>query len=227
MIKRAVFCSFCLNTMDEIIKFFSNIGKLKGFPRRGWVIRDIKNPESIAEHTFRVAIMAWVLAVQKKYKLNLEKIIKMALIHDICEVYSGDTTPYDSILPKNKKKRQELLKTWPRFSEEEKKILAERKYKKEKDGLEKLIKDLPPKLKQEIMNLWLDYEKGLSPEGKFFRHADRIETFLQASEYWRDHKNFPVKPFWIQARELHDDPVLLEFIEQIDKEFHKNKKPKN
>ena len=227
MIKRAVFCSFCLNTMDEIIKFFSNIGKLKGLPRRGWVIRDIKNPESIAEHTFRVAIMAWVLAVQKKYKLNLEKIIKMALIHDICEVYSGDTTPYDSILPKNKKKRQELLKTWPRFSEEEKKILAERKYKKEKDGLEKLIKDLPPKLKQEIMNLWLDYEKGLSPEGKFFRHADRIETFLQASEYWRGHKNFPVKPFWIQARELHDDPVLLEFIEQIDKEFHKNKKPKN
>lgn len=196
-------------------------------PRRGWVIRDIKNPETIAEHTFRVAIMAWVLAVQKNYKLNLEKIIKMALIHDICEVYAGDITPYDSVLPKNKKKRQELLKTWPRFCEDKKKKLAEKKYEKEKEGLEKLIKDLPLKLKQEIMNLWLDYEKGLSPEGKFFKHTDRIETFLQAAEYWRGYKDFPLKPFWIQAHELHDDPVLLKFIEQIDKEFHKNKKPKN
>jgi len=213
--------------MDNIIKFLSKVGKLKGMPRRGWVIRDIKNPESIAEHTFRVAIMAWVLADQKNNKLNLEKLIKMALIHDICEVYSGDTTPYDSILPKDKKKRQELLKTWPRFSEKEKKRLAEKKYKKENAGLEKLIKNLPSKLQWEIRNLWMDYEKGLSPEGRFFRRADRIENFLQAEEYWRRHGGFSLKPYWIQAHELHDDPTLLEFIEQIDKEFHKGKKSKN
>jgi putative hydrolases of HD superfamily len=212
--------------MDKIIKFFSNIGKLKGMPRRGWVIRDIKNPESIAEHTFRVAVMAWILAVQKKYKLNLEKIIKMALVHDLCEIYAGNTTPYDSILPKDKKGRQELLKTWPRFSEKEKIKLSEKKYKKESAGLEKLIKDLPSNLKQEIKNLWLDYEKGSSPEGRFFNHVDRIESFLQAAEYWRINKKFPLKPFWIQAHELHDDAVLLKFIEQIDKEFHKKEKPK-
>jgi putative hydrolases of HD superfamily len=217
---------FDSTAMDKIIKFFSNIGKLKGMPRRGWVIRDIKNPESIAEHTFRVAVMAWILAVQKKYKLNLEKIIKMALVHDLCEIYAGNTTPYDSILPKDKKGRQELLKTWPRFSEKEKIKLSEKKYKKESAGLEKLIKDLPSNLKQEIKNLWLDYEKGSSPEGRFFNHVDRIESFLQAAEYWRINKKFPLKPFWIQAHELHDDAVLLKFIEQIDKEFHKKEKPK-
>jgi len=133
--------------MDELIKFFIEVGKLKGSPRQGWVIRGIKNPESIAEHTFRVAVMAWVLADRKNKKLNLEKIIKMALIHDLCEVYAGDTTPYDSILPKDKKKRQEVLKTWPRFSVEEKNKLAKEKYNKENAGLEKLIKNLPPKLK--------------------------------------------------------------------------------
>ncbi len=212
--------------MDKIIKFFSEVGKLKEMPRRGWVIRDVKNPESIADHTFRVAIMAWVLAVKKNSKTNLEKLLKMALVHDICEVYSGDTTPYDSVLPKDKKKRQELLKTWPRFSEAEKKRLAEKKYKKEKAGLEKLIKELPPKLKQEMMGLWLDYERGASVEGKFFKHADRIESFLQASEYWRSNKKLPLKPYWIQAEELHDDPTLLEFIREIDREFHKTKKPK-
>jgi len=207
--------------MDKIIKFFSEVGKLKTMARQGWVIRGVKNPESIAEHTFRAAIMAWVLADKKKYKLNLGKVIKMALIHDLCEVYAGDTTPYDSILPKNKKKRQELLKTWPRFSEKEKIKLAEAKYRKENAGLDKLINDLPLKLKQEIKSLWLDYERGSSPEGRFFRHADRIETFLQAAEYWKKYKKLPLKPYWIQARELHDDPILLEFIEQIDKEFHK------
>lgn len=205
--------------MDKIIKFFSEIGKLKTMPRRGWIIRCVKNPESIAEHTFRAAIMAWILAGKKNNKLNLEKIIKMALIHDICEVYAGDTTPYDSILPKNKKKRKDLLKTWPRFSEEEKKRLAAKKYKKEEAGLEKLIKDLPLKLKKEIKNLWLDYEKGTSQEGRFFRHADRIENFLQAAEYRKSNKDLSLKPYWIQAEELHDDPILLEFIEQINKEF--------
>ena len=209
--------------MDEIIKFFIEIGKLKKMPRQGWVIRGIKNPESIAEHTFRVAIMAWVLAGKKHSKLNLERLLKMSLVHDLCEVYAGDTTPYDSILPKDKKKRQELLKTWPRFSADEKEKIAENKYKKESAGLEKLIKDLPVKLKQEIRNLWLDCEKRSSPEGRFFRHVDRVESFLQAAEYWRDYKKPPLKSFWIQAGEFNDDPVLLEFIEQIGKEFNKGK----
>lgn len=208
--------------MDKIIKFFSEIGKLKSMPRRGWLIRDIKNPESIAEHTFRVAIMAWILAEQKSSKLNTGKLLKMALIHDLCEIYAGDITPYDSILPKDKTKRRELLKTWPRFSEKEKKRLADKKYKKEKAGIEKLIKDLPSKLRHEIMNLWLDYERGTSPEGRFFKRADRLENFLQAAEYQRYHKNISLKPYWIQAKELHDDPVLLNFIERIEKEFHEN-----
>ena len=207
--------------MDELIKFFMEVGKLKGMPRQGWVIRNIKNPESIAEHTFRVAIMAWILASKKNHKLNLEKLLKMSLIHDICEVYAGDTTPYDSILPKDKKKRQELLKTWPRFSEEQKKKLAEKKYKKESAGLDKITKNLPVKLRQEIKSLWLEHEKRLSPEGRFFRHIDRIESFLQAAEYWKNQKKPPLDSFWIQAGEFHDDPVLLEFIEQIGKEFHK------
>lgn len=213
--------------MDKIIKFFIEIGKLKRMPRRGWVIREVKNPESIADHTFRVTIMAWVLAARKEKKLKLEKLIKMALIHDLCEVYSGDITPYDSILPKDKKKRRELLKTWPRFSEKKKKQIALRKYKKERAGLEKLIKDLPLSLRQEVKFLWLDYENGTSPEGRFFKKADRLESFLQAAEYWRTNKNVPQKPYWIQAKELHDDPVILEFIEQIDREFHKKKKPKD
>jgi putative hydrolase of HD superfamily len=213
--------------MHNLLNFFVEIGKLKKMPRRGWVLRDIENPESIAEHSFRVAVLAWFLA-REKGNLDLEKIIKMALIHDICEVYAGDITPYDSLLPKDndKNKIKELIKTWPRFSEKQKKVLTERKYKKEKKSLEKLVKDLPHSLKAEIMHLWTEYEKGHSKEGKFFRHADKIENFLQAMEYWQKNKNFPQKPYWIQAKELQDDPLLIEFIDQMDKKFHKKTKPR-
>ena len=212
--------------MKEFLNFFVEIGKLKKMPRRGWVINDIKNPESIAEHTFRAAIMAWFLGEKKKKKLNIEKIIKIALIHDLCEVYAGDITPYDPVLPRTKKKRVEMMRTWPRFSAKEKKKIIKEKYKKEKESLEKLISELPPKLKREIKYLWLDYEKGLSPEGRFFRQTDRLENFLQALEYWKKYKKPPQRPWWLWAREFFHDSLLLEFVEEMDKEFHKKNKPR-
>lgn len=211
--------------MNNILNFFIEVGKLKKMPRRGWVLRNIKDPESIAEHTFRVALMAWILG-KKKHNLNIEKIIKMALIHDICEVYAGDTTPYDSIIPKSKKKLAELMKVWPRFSPAEKERLSKKKFNKEKKALERLLKNLPAAVGAEIKNLWLDYERGSTIEGRFFKQADRLENFLQSLEYWKKYKNPPQKPWWDQARELFDDPILLEFIDTMDKKFHKSQKPK-
>ena len=210
--------------MKDLVDFFHELGKLKGKHRRGWVINDIKNPESIAEHTFRAAMMAWALG--RKKGLNMEKLLKMAMMHDICEIYAGDTTPYDSILPRNKKKRAELMKTWPRFSSTEKKRLAKEKHKREKKALEKLILKLPSDLKKEIKSLWLDYEMGLTAEGRFFRQMDRLEDFLQSMEYWKKYKKPPQGPWWLWAREHFDDPVLLELIKEMDQKFHKDKKPR-
>ncbi|OGZ78162.1 MAG: hypothetical protein A2528_03560 [Candidatus Staskawiczbacteria bacterium RIFOXYD2_FULL_37_9] len=207
--------------MDKILTFFTEIGKLKELKRRGWVLREIKNPESVADHIFRATLMAWVLG-RKKRGLNIEKVMKMALIHDICEVYAGDTTPYDSILPKSKKEIRKLLRTWPRFSDSKKKRLSEKKFKKEKTALEKLTRGLPKELAREMMDLWIDYENGKTKEGRFFKQMDRLENFLQATEYWKKYKNLSQKSWWDQARESFDDPVLLEFMEKIDKQFHKN-----
>ncbi len=208
--------------MKGLLNFFIEVGKLKRMPRRGWVINQIKNPESIAEHIFRAAILGWVLGERKK-GFNIEKLIKIALIHDLCEVYAGDITPYDSILPKSKKLLRELMKTWPRFSNSEKRKKSLSKYKKEKEGIEKLILKLPPNLKKEIKTLWLDYEKGLTPEGRFFKQTDRMENFLQAYEYWKKYKNPPLGPWWLWAREFFDDPILLEFMEELEKHFHSQK----
>jgi len=211
--------------MEELLNFFIEIGKLKRMPRRGWVINQIKNPESIAEHSFRAALMTWILG-EEKGGLNIEKLLKMILIHDVCEVYAGDTTPYDLILLKNKKKLRELMKTWPRFPTPIKKEVVLKKHQKEAKALEKLISKLPPNLKKEIKNLWLDYEKGLTSEGRFLRQADRMENFLQAYEYWKKYKNPPLGPWWLWAREFFDDPLLVEFMLALEKKFHYQKIPK-
>ncbi|MDD2696747.1 MAG: HD domain-containing protein [Candidatus Pacebacteria bacterium] len=207
--------------MKNLLNFLIEVGKLKKMPRRGWVINQIKNPESIAEHVFRAAILGWLLAQKKN--LKTDRIVKIALVHDLCEIYAGDTTPYDSVLPKDKKKLRELMKTWPRFSNYERRIQALHKYKKEEKGFNKLIAILPLDLKKEIKNFWFDYEHGLTQEGRFFRQADRMENFLQALEYWKKLKNPPMGPWWLWAREFFDDPLLLKFINALDEKFHHKK----
>lgn len=214
--------------MEDIIDFLTEVGKLKKMPRRGWVINRIKNPESIADHSFRAALLSWVLAKRKK-GMNIERLLKIALVHDLCEVYAGDITPYDSVIPKNSRKLEELMKTWPRFTNAQKKKNVLRKMKKEKIGLDKLVAKLPPDLKSlqnEIKSLWMDYENGLTPEGRFFKQADRLENFLQAVEYWKTYKKPPQQPWWLWAREFFDDPLLLSFIKEMDKKFHKKRKPR-
>lgn len=203
--------------MDNIINFLIEIGKLKKMLRRGWVLRGIKDSETIAAHTFRMAIMAWILG--RKKRLSINKILKMSLIHDLCEVYGGDTTPYDKLI-KNKKDWLEITKKWPRFSKKEKEKMFKEKYKKESKALEKLLLKLPPDLKTEIKKLWIDYEEGLTPEGKFVRQLDRVENLLQALEYWKKEKKFAIEPWWIQIEELVDDPILIKFLEFLEKKFH-------
>lgn len=209
--------------MEELINFFIEVGKLKDMPRRGWVINRIKNGESIADHIFRATLMAWILSEKKN--LDREKVMKILLIHDLCEVYSGDITPYDTVLPKNEKELAKLMRTWPRFSNEKKTKLAEEKYQNEWKAMLKMTEKLPSKLKQEIRSLWVDYKKGLTKEGRFARQADKIENLLQALEYWKKYKKPPLMPWWWWAREYFSDPLLVEMVETLDKKFCQ-KKPK-
>lgn len=205
--------------MENIIKFLIETGKLKKLERSGWVIRGIKNPETIADHTFRMTIMAWILG--EKGRFNLKKVLKIALIHDLCEVYAGDMTPYDGIIPENEEERQAMLKKIPRFPKAIKEKRIKEKHEKEKAGLKKLLTYLPEKTQKEIMSLWLEYENGTTREGRFIRQVDRVENLLQALEYWRKDKSFPIEPWWIQLKELVDDPNLLSFIKTLDRHFQK------
>jgi len=164
-----------------------------------------------------MAIIAWILGSKKK--LNLERVIKMALIHDLCEVYAPDLTPYDPLLPKNSKKALEVLKKWPKFTPSLKIKKYKNKYKSELEGLNKLISKLPLSLKAEIKNLWLDFEKGLTKEGRFVKQVDKVENLLQGIEYWKKYGKIQHRLWMRWIKEIIDDPVLLEFIKVLENKF--------
>jgi len=205
--------------MRDILNFFIEVGKLKNKGRRGWELHNIRNPETTAEHIFRMAIVAWTLGKMKK--LNTERVIKMALIHDLCEVYAPDLTPYDPLLPKtkDKKKIMEALKRWPKFTPDLKIKKHTEKHRMESLALDKLIAKLSPSFRAEIKNLWMDFEKGLSKEGRFVKQVDKMENLLQGLEYWKKHGKIQHK-LWIRwIKEIIDDPLLIDFIKAVEVKF--------
>ncbi len=111
----------------------------------------------------------------------------------------------------------------PRFPLSKKQEVVFEKHKKEWQSLVKLISKLEPKLRKEIIDLWLDYEEGLTREGRFLHQVDRMENLLQALEYWEKDKSHPIKSWWLWVREFFSDPLLLEFMDIMDKKFHGEK----
>lgn len=204
--------------MKNIIDFLLKLGRLKTISRRGWVLRGVKNPESVADHSFRLAMMAWFLGGQKN--LDVLRAIKIALVHDICEIYAGDATPYDNFLGLEAKKLEKIFKKWPRFSRTEKAERALEKHKREFDSLKKLITKVPSRIKGEIVALWLDYERGLSKEARFIRQLDKMENLFQAVEYKSRDRKFPLKPWYIEAREKIDDVFLVELMNLLASRKH-------
>lgn len=80
--------------------------ELKTLHRAGWIRRGIKDPESVAAHSWGIALLCLEFAPRVKPVLDLEKVLKLALIHDVPEVLAGDITPHDGI-PKLQKQRLE------------------------------------------------------------------------------------------------------------------------
>ncbi len=88
--------------MNSTIDFLLNAGKLKKVKRAGWVLRNVPDAESVAEHSFRTALICMMMG----NNVNRERCIKIALIHDLAEALVGDITPVDGV-PKEEKHRRE------------------------------------------------------------------------------------------------------------------------
>jgi putative hydrolase of HD superfamily len=205
--------------LENLLDFLLKIGKLRRMPRLYWLANGIKNPETVGEHIFSVTLTAWVLGKEKK-SLNMEKMLKMALCHELSAVYTGDTIPYIRKLPKDKKKRKEILKKWPRLPAKEKVKRFIKEYNEEKKALLKLTKKLDPFLKKEIVALWEDYRKVKSPEALFLIQVNTLAVLLQGLLYQQKNRGYLTDPLWEWAFEKCTDPIALKFLEALKEKFY-------
>ena len=200
-----------------LIKFLLEIGKVKKEVRKGWELRGVKEPESLAGHSFRSALMAWIFSSRKR--LDQEVLILMAAVHDLYTAGVGDITPYDKSIEtaKTTEEKKRIVEVLPWVgSRAQKALLAKERLDREATALDKILKLLPHQLRHELKYYWLEYKTGTSKEGRFFRQVDRIEALLQALEYQSKDKNIPITSFWLQLKELLDDQLLMEFVVAVD-----------
>lgn len=186
--------------LKEIIEFSKIAGKLKKIKRIGWSMRvGIKNAESVADHTFRAALMAMVIADLKK--LDTEKVIRMALIHDLGEAIIGD---WDALQTKLDGK-------------------VEEKQRKENEALGKILALLPEELREKYTEIWEELVKGETPESRLFKQVDRLEVLLQAVEYEKEgYEKEKFAAFWGAKRSL-KDADLVEIVKLLEEERTKSK----
>ena len=141
---------------DDLAKqvaFIQEIDKLKYIQRRTRLFSSDRH-ENDAEHSWHLAMMTLVLAGHSNQPIDVLKVLKMVLIHDIVEIDAGDTFIYDSV--KN------------HSNTEEESLAAERIF-----GL------LPTEQSAEFIAIWKEFEGGESDEAKFARSMDRFEPLLQ------------------------------------------------
>jgi putative hydrolase of HD superfamily len=153
--------------MNPLMEFAAKVAELKRLKRTGWVIKGVKAPESVADHSFMLAVLAYVYS--KNLGLDSDKCVRMALLHDICEVYAGD-------IPNRVRKKDKPMPDGM-------------KRKLEKDGLEKIIATLPEGLADEIREFWNEFEAGKSREAELVKDLDKLEMCMQALAYAKAEKN--------------------------------------
>ena len=203
--------------MRSFFKFLKTIRSLRDIKRQGVLYYGVKEKDvnSASDHTFRLALMVWLLGQERN--LNLAKAMKLALVHDLCKVYTGDITPYQGLFSRDDTKHQ-LAWRWRRLSLKDKEKRYKEKLRKEKAAMQKLTHKLPGGMRKSIMDTWADYQNIESPEAKFVHQVDRTENLLEAFEHFEKNRKFPTQPWWEHAdEEIHDKGLLL-LLEVISKE---------
>ncbi|MCH8986624.1 HD domain-containing protein [Patescibacteria group bacterium] len=209
----------------NLIDFFLKTGEVKRMKQRGLVMRGVKDPAVVGGHSFRTAIMAWVIARVDGHGLDTNRLIKLILLHDLVGGYAGDLTPYESLISKTTKKDlKSMYEKWIRIPKKEKEQFARQQHTKEQKALGQLVRLLPKNVAAEMQSLWDEYEQRLTREGRFVHQIHMLENHLQSLEYWRKDKKFPIESWWHEVKELMSEPILVEFAKELDVEFHGHKK---
>ncbi|GAB3162807.1 HD domain-containing protein [Telluribacter humicola] len=135
------------------IEFIKEIDKLKYIVRKTKLLNSDR-PENDAEHSWHLAMMAIILSEHSNAPIDVLKVVKMLLIHDIVEIDAGDTFIYDT--QKSHDNTEE-----------------------ERQAAERIFGLLPDDQARELIAIWEEFEEQATNEAKFARAMDRFEPLLQ------------------------------------------------
>ena len=152
------------NRLSQIVEFCKLIDKEKFVQRRTY-LSDGKRLENDAEHAWHMAVMAILLSDYSNEKVDVLKVVSLLLVHDLVEIYAGDTFAYDEEGKKTQRGRE----------------LA---------AAERLFSQLPDEQAQKMRSLWDEFEEWGSAESKFAHTLDNFQPlFLQhasGGRAWRE-----------------------------------------
>jgi len=172
-----------MSQLPELARFFTRVQALKRVPRSGWIDRGVSLPdvESVADHTWQTALIAWLTAVDGS-ALDANRVLQLAMIHDLAEVIVGDQPPYAADEVPDAGDRAALTAFFSRRqvrSEEARAVKREA----ENAAFIDLIADLSPTVRDLLTGLWEEYETQATPEARFVKQADTLEAYMQALHY--------------------------------------------
>ena len=141
------------NDLLKQIQFIKEIDKIKYIQRRTCLLNSDR-PENDAEHSWHLALMAIALSEHANKPVDILRVLKMVLIHDIVEIDSGDVFVYDK--SKSHKNTEE-----------------------EFAAAKRIVGLLPENQAKELIDLWKEFEDGETDDAKFAKSLDKFEPLLQ------------------------------------------------
>lgn len=148
------------------LEFLVEIDKMKSVLRRTLII-DGSRRENDAEHSWHLAMLAMVLEEYSEREINISRVVRMCLVHDLVEVYAGDTFAYDE-------------KGY------------EDKLARENAAADKLFSMLPPEQGSEFRALWEEFDEAQTADAMYAAAMDRLQpimnNFMTNGHTWREGK---------------------------------------
>jgi putative hydrolase of HD superfamily len=139
--------------LEKQLAFVMEIDALKGILRQT-LIADGSRQENSAEHSWHLALMAGVLAEYAPPEVDLSRVVRMVLVHDLVEIDAGDTFCYDATANLDKAAR-------------------------ERRCADRLFGLLEGEQGAEMRALWDEFETGATPDARYANALDRLQPFLE------------------------------------------------
>ena len=175
------------------LEFILEIDRLKSVLRQSYLI-DIDRHENSAEHSWHLAVAAMVLAEHAKERIDISKVIRLVLVHDLVEIDAGDTFIYDEAANVGKAAR-------------------------EQEAANRLFGVLAEDQAQTFMALWREFEDRETPEAKFAFALDRLLPILHnvctQGGSWKEH-GIRQEQALAKNRPIEDgSPILWQAVESL------------